>query len=68
MSIEPVSVNPVIDVRTSPPITRHATLFSMIDALEPVLFMAGFEFERIHFDRFTTSSSASGQLEPARSH
>ena len=40
----------------------------MIDALEPVLFMAGFEFERIHFDRFTTSSSASGQLEPARSH
>jgi propane monooxygenase reductase subunit len=41
----------------------------MIDALEPVLFMAGFEHERIHFDRFTTSSSATpGQLEPARSH
>jgi propane monooxygenase reductase subunit len=40
----------------------------MIDALEPVLFMAGFEHERIHFDRFTTSSSAApGQLEPARS-
>lgn len=35
MSIEPVSVNPVIDVRTIPPITRHATIFSMIDALEP---------------------------------
>lgn len=40
----------------------------MIDALEPVLFMGGFEHERIHFDRFTTSSSAPGQLEPARSH
>ena len=41
----------------------------MIDALEPVLFMAGFESERIHFDRFTTSTSATpGQLEPARSH
>jgi propane monooxygenase reductase subunit len=39
----------------------------MIDALEPVLFMAGFEHERIHFDRFTTSSSAApGHLEPAR--
>ncbi len=39
----------------------------MIDALEPVLFMAGFEHERIHFDRFTTSTStASGQLAPAR--
>lgn len=38
----------------------------MIDALEPVLFMAGFEPERIHFDRFTTSSAAPGQLEPAR--
>lgn len=39
----------------------------MIDSLEPVLFMAGFESERIHFDRFTTSSSATpGQLEPAR--
>ena len=39
----------------------------MIDALEPVLFMNGFEPERIHFDRFTTSSSAApGRLEPAR--
>ncbi|MFT3973393.1 MAG: 2Fe-2S iron-sulfur cluster binding domain-containing protein [Amaricoccus sp.] len=39
----------------------------MIDALEPVLFMAGFESERIHFDRFTTSTNATpGQLVPAR--
>lgn len=39
----------------------------MIDALEPVLFMAGFESERIHFDRFTTSSSATpDRLELAR--
>ena len=39
----------------------------MIDALEPVLFMNGFEQERIHFDRFTTSSSATpGPLVPAR--
>lgn len=30
----------------------------MIDALQPVLFMNGFENERIFFDRFTTSSSA----------
>ncbi|MBZ9848158.1 2Fe-2S iron-sulfur cluster binding domain-containing protein [Mesorhizobium sp. CA14] len=30
----------------------------MIDALQPVLFMNGFESERIFFDRFTTSSSA----------
>ncbi|KAA0697987.1 CDP-6-deoxy-delta-3,4-glucoseen reductase [Neorhizobium sp. P12A] len=30
----------------------------MIDALQPVLFMNGFETERIFFDRFTTSSSA----------
>jgi propane monooxygenase reductase subunit len=37
----------------------------MIDALEPVLFMNGFETERIHFDRFTTSSASSGQVEPA---
>ena len=28
----------------------------MIDALEPVLFMNGFELERIFFDKFTTSS------------
>lgn len=34
----------------------------MIDALQPVLFMNGFESERIFFDKFTTSSggSASG--------
>ena len=30
----------------------------MIDALQPVLFMNGFEAERIFFDRFTTSSNA----------
>ena len=30
----------------------------MIDALLPVLFMNGFESERIFFDRFTTSSGA----------
>lgn len=30
----------------------------MIDALQPVLFMNGFESERVFFDRFTTSSSA----------
>lgn len=30
----------------------------MIDALQPVLFMNGFEAERIFFDKFTTSSSA----------
>ena len=30
----------------------------MIDALQPVLFMNGFETERIFFDRFTTSASA----------
>ena len=30
----------------------------MIDALQPVLFMNGFESERIFFDRFTTSSGA----------
>lgn len=30
----------------------------MIDALQPVLFMNGFEPERIFFDRFTTASSA----------
>ncbi|TPI69522.1 2Fe-2S iron-sulfur cluster binding domain-containing protein [Mesorhizobium sp. B3-1-3] len=30
----------------------------MIDALQPVLFMNGFETERIFFDRFTTSSNA----------
>jgi propane monooxygenase reductase subunit len=30
----------------------------MIDALQPVLFMNGFETERIFFDRFTTSSAA----------
>jgi propane monooxygenase reductase subunit len=29
----------------------------MIDALQPVLFMNGFEAERIFFDRFTTSSN-----------
>ncbi len=28
----------------------------MIDALQPVLFMNGFESERVFFDRFTTSS------------
>ncbi|WP_439502809.1 NADH:ubiquinone reductase (Na(+)-transporting) subunit F [Aminobacter ciceronei] len=28
----------------------------MIDALQPVLFMNGFELERIFFDKFTTSS------------
>ena len=32
----------------------------MIDALQPVLFMNGFESERVYFDRFTTSSGASG--------
>ncbi|MGX5799782.1 2Fe-2S iron-sulfur cluster-binding protein [Bradyrhizobium sp. Arg314] len=31
----------------------------MIDALQPVLFMNGFENERIFFDRFTTSSAGS---------
>jgi len=31
----------------------------MIDALQPVLFMNGFESERVFFDRFTTSTSAS---------
>jgi propane monooxygenase reductase subunit len=30
----------------------------MIDALQPVLFMSGFESERVFFDRFTTSSGA----------
>ncbi|MDK1389435.1 2Fe-2S iron-sulfur cluster binding domain-containing protein [Sinorhizobium sp. 7-81] len=30
----------------------------MIDALQPVLFMNGFESERIFFDKFTTSSGA----------
>lgn len=30
----------------------------MIDALEPVLFMNGFEAERIFFDKFTTSSGS----------
>lgn len=35
MSAEPVSLSPVIDVRTIPPISRHATIFAMIDALEP---------------------------------
>ncbi len=35
MSAEPVSLSPVIDVRTIPPISRHATIFSMIDSLEP---------------------------------
>ena len=30
----------------------------MIEALNPVLFMAGFEFERIFFDKFTQSSAA----------
>lgn len=35
MSAEPVSTTPVIDVRTIPPISRHATIFSMIDTLEP---------------------------------
>ncbi|CAG4909677.1 unnamed protein product [Acidocella sp. C78] len=29
----------------------------MIDALQPVLFLNGFENERVFFDRFTTSSS-----------
>lgn len=32
----------------------------MIDALQPVLFMNGFEVERIFFDRFTTTSSGAG--------
>ncbi len=31
----------------------------MIDALNPVLFMNGFEFERIFFDKFTPSSGSS---------
>ncbi len=31
----------------------------MIDALQPVLFMNGFESERIFFDKFTTSSGGS---------
>jgi propane monooxygenase reductase subunit len=30
----------------------------MIDALQPVLFMNGFETERIFFDKFTTSAGA----------
>lgn len=30
----------------------------MIDALQPILFMNGFESERIFFDKFTTSSGA----------
>lgn len=30
----------------------------MIDALQPVLFMNGFESERVFFDRFTTSTGA----------
>jgi propane monooxygenase reductase subunit len=30
----------------------------MIDALQPILFMNGFESERVFFDRFTTSSGA----------
>lgn len=33
----------------------------MIDALQPVLFMNGFESEHIFFDKFTTSSSGGGQ-------
>jgi propane monooxygenase reductase component len=39
----------------------------MIDALQPVLFMNGFETERVFFDRFTTSSGApsGAQTEPA---
>ncbi|QCP85511.1 2Fe-2S iron-sulfur cluster binding domain-containing protein [Cereibacter sphaeroides] len=32
----------------------------MIDALQPVLFMLDFDSERIFFDRFTTTSGASG--------
>lgn len=35
MTIEPVSTMTVLDVRTIPPITRHAAIFAMIDALEP---------------------------------
>ena len=31
----------------------------MIDALQPVLFMNGFETERIFFDKFTPSSGSS---------
>ncbi|KAJ0345038.1 hypothetical protein COL154_013977 [Colletotrichum chrysophilum] len=34
----------------------------MIDALQPVLFMNGFDMERIFFDRFTTSTSAQPEL------
>ncbi len=31
---------------------------AMIDALQPVLFMNGFETERVFFDRFTNYSGA----------
>ncbi|WP_343315241.1 DUF2249 domain-containing protein [Brucella sp. BE17] len=35
MTSAPVSTLNIIDVRAIPPIARHATIFSMIDALEP---------------------------------
>lgn len=34
MTSEPVSTINIIDVRTIPPISRHATIFAMIDDLE----------------------------------
>lgn len=34
MTSEAVSTMKIIDVRTIPPISRHATIFAMIDALE----------------------------------
>ncbi|SON57416.1 Phenol hydroxylase P5 protein [Hartmannibacter diazotrophicus] len=33
----------------------------MIDALQPVLFMNGFDVERVFFDRFTTSSAPAAE-------
>lgn len=35
MTSEPVSTINIIDVRTISPISRHATIFAMIDDLEP---------------------------------
>ncbi|MQT14810.1 NADH:ubiquinone reductase (Na(+)-transporting) subunit F [Segnochrobactrum spirostomi] len=37
----------------------------MIDALQPVLFMNGFDVERVFFDRFTTTTSVAS-AEPAQ--
>ncbi len=35
MTRQPVSTPTILDVRTIAPVTRHATIFAMIDALEP---------------------------------